>query len=157
MIKIYNEKLRRSILIDDSVDWVIFTPRDYDDIAHVVIEFKDFNYVMHAPHCPDCKDFTESFGKKSSDWYITWENKLFRLDTEHLGQKGYGMNQIKNTVSDYEDSSKLILIFHALPTEKSELESYLKRVIEEENYEEACRIRDLITEKSKLAQNSSNK
>jgi hypothetical protein len=144
MIKISNKKLGRSILIDDSVDWVVFTPKDYDDPPHVVIEFKNFNYLIHATHCQDCKEFIESFSKDSRDWYLSWGNKVFSLRTDDLGQKGYGENQIKHTVSDYDDSSKLTLVFHDLPNDNDQLKARLQAVLQEEDYETACLIRDLM-------------
>lgn len=151
MIKIYNKKRERSILVDDSVDWIVFTPKDYDDIPHVIIEFKNFNYLIHAADCPDCKEFIQSFSTESADWYLSWGNKIFSLRTDGLGQKGYAKNQIKHTVSDHDDHSRLTLVFHNLPADNVKLESRLKEVIDTEDYEKACIIRDLMEEKKKAS------
>ena len=63
MIKIFNKKLNAEILIDENVDWIQFNPRDYEEKPYVTIEMKEFNFLIHANKCSDCKKFLDSFGK----------------------------------------------------------------------------------------------
>lgn len=146
MIKIYNKKKDKEIIIDDSVDWVQFTPRDYEKNPYVRIELKGFDFLQHAQECEDCKSLLNAFGKDSIHWYVSYSDKVFRLDTSSIGQKTYGKNDIRTIVSGFESGTKMTLAFHPLPTNKSELQYLLAKEVEMENYEKACIIRDLINE-----------
>ncbi|MFT0716847.1 UvrB/UvrC motif-containing protein [Flagellimonas lutimaris] len=148
MIRIFNKKLDAEILIDENVEWIQFNPRDYEDKPYVTIEMKGFNFPAHGNKCSDCKKFLDSFGKDSLHWYISYSNKVYRLDTKHIGQKGYSENEIKVTMSDYNPGTKLTLVFHKIPTDATELKSLLANAVENENYEKACVLRDLIDEKN---------
>ena len=57
MIKIFNKKLNSEILIDETVDWIQFNPRDYEDKPYVIIEMKEFSFLHHAENCTDCKKY----------------------------------------------------------------------------------------------------
>lgn len=142
MIRIFNIKNNTEIIIDDSVDWVQFTPKDYDEKPHVTIELKGFNLFQHSQHCNDCKNFINSFGKDSIEWLISYSNKVFRLDTKQIGQKQYGANEIKTSISEFENVTKMTLAFHDIPTDNKKLEILLNEAVELENYEKACIIRD---------------
>lgn len=146
MISLFNKKLDVKILIDEKADWIHFNPRDYEDVPYVIIEMKEFSFHHHASKCKDCKTFLESFGEESVDWYISYDSKIFRLDTERIGKSGYPQNEIKVTMSDYNPGTKMTLVFHKLPTDKEDLEVHLKSAEENEDYKKACVIRDLINE-----------
>ncbi|MGG5485574.1 hypothetical protein [Gaetbulibacter sp. PBL-D1] len=146
MIKIFNKTLNSEILIDESADWIQFTPRDYEEKPYVIIEMNKFNFLHHANKCSECKKFLDSFGQESVDWHISYSNKIFRLDTKQIGIKGYSENEIKVTMSDYNPGTKMTLVFHNLPNDKVELHNLLELAVVNEDYENACVLRDLINE-----------
>lgn len=147
MIKIFNRKLDSEIIIDDSVDWIQFNPRHYQEKPFVNIEFKNFSFPHHALNCEDCKKFMKSFGSDSVDWYISFSKKTYRLDMSSIGSGDYPFNEVKVVMSEYNPGTKMTLIFHELPVDKEELRIHLTNAVEIENYEKACIIRDLINEK----------
>lgn len=146
MIKIENKKLKVEILFDENVNWIQFSPRDYEDKPYVIIEMKNFNFFEHVKKCCECKKFIDSFGKETTDWFISYNKKIFRLDTKEIGIKTYPSNKITITNSDYNPGTKLILLFHEFQANKNELEKLLVTAIENEDYERACILRDLINE-----------
>ena len=146
MIRIYNNKLRSEISIDEQVDWIQFNPRDYEERPYIIIEMKGFDFLRHAEKCQDCKEFIGAFGNHSLDWYISYNDKVYRLDVEQIGKGEYPHNEIKYTMSEYNPGTKLTLIFHPLPTDKSELKTLLNKAVLDEKYEHACILRDLIEE-----------
>jgi hypothetical protein len=146
MIKIFNRKLEAEILIDEHSSWIQFNTRDYEDKPYVIIELKEFSFPQHAYKCEDCGKFLSAFGKDSLDWYISYSNKVFRLDTSKIGGIEYPSNEIKVTMSDYDPGTKMTLVFHELPTEVAKLQNLLKEAVEVENYTKACVLRDLIKE-----------
>jgi len=148
MIRIFNEKLKVEIQIDDKSDWIIFTPKHYEENPSVKIEFKNLNFPYHANSCSNCKQFIDSFGKESVDWYITYFDKIFRLDTSQIEKKGYLQNKIEVTMSDSDPRTEMVLLFHRLPTDKSKLKTLLKIAEQNEKYEDACILRDLIMEQN---------
>lgn len=84
MIKIFNRKLEAEILINENSSWIQFNPRDYEDKPYVIIELKEFSFPQHAYECNDCGKFLSAFGQNSLDWYISYSNKIFRLDTSKI-------------------------------------------------------------------------
>jgi len=146
MIIIYNKKINSEIIIDDSVDWVQFTPRNYEENPYVIIELKGLNLFQHSQKCKDCKNFINAFGKETIDWYISFSDKVFRLVTSNTGKKKHSKNEIKTIISDFENGTKITIAFHHLPADKSELELLLSKEVKQENYEKACVIRDLINQ-----------
>lgn len=146
MITIFNKKLNVEILINDKADFIQFSPRDYEEKPYVVIEIKNFNLIEHSIKCVDCNKFLNSFGKNSTDWYISYSDKTYRLDMNELGKKNYPSNKITLTHSEYNSGTKLILRFHELPMKLEELEKLLMFSVEQEDYEQACIIRDLIND-----------
>lgn len=144
MITIFNKKLNTEIYIDDKADWVTFTPRYYDEIPYVIIELKHgFNFTHHASNCKDCKSFLNAFGTKTLDWYINFCDKTKRLDLSTLNSKECFNNQINFTISKFDYGTRLKLMIHPLSTKKKDIENYLAELIKDENYDEACLIRDL--------------
>jgi hypothetical protein len=148
MIRIFNIKLDVDILIDESVDWIQFNPRHYEEKPYVILEMNEFHFPSHANKCSNCKKFLDSFGKESVDWYISYSKNTYRLDTKQIGQKGHPENQITVTMSDYNPGTKLTLVFHDIPTDETELNTLLTNAVDKEDYENACVFRDLINEKN---------
>lgn len=143
MISIFNKKNDVQINIDD-VFWVQFSPREYDDIPNVIIELKNgFDFIRHSLSCEDCGKFVAAFGTKSLDWYISFNNKIMRLDLSTLNSNEFYNNQLTYTNSYYNFGTTIKLIIHPLSTNKLEIENYLKQLIEKEDYETACLVRDL--------------
>ena len=50
------------------------------------------------------------------------------------------------TISEYNPGTKMTLVFHQLPTDKSELNMLLEKAVDSENFKHACFLRDLINE-----------
>jgi hypothetical protein len=144
MIKIFNRKINSEIIINENVSWIQFTPKHYEEKPYVTIEMKGFNFVQHSNSCIDCKTFIESFGQESYDWYISYSNKIFLLNTKDIGGISYPSNKIVVTSSEYNSGTSLTLIIHELPVEKDKLEILLLEAVANENYEKACVLRDLI-------------
>ncbi len=132
--------------MDEQVDWIQFTPRDHEERPYIIIEMKEFDFLRHAEKCRDCKEFISAFGNHSLDWHISYNDKVFRLDVEQIGKGEYPHNEIKLTMSDYNPGTKLTLIFHPWPTDKTKLKILLQNSVLDEIYEDACIIRDLINE-----------
>ena len=148
MIKIINRKLNVEISIDEEKDWIKFNPRHYEDNPYVEIEMNGFDFLLHSNKCPDCKLFLNSFGQDSTDWYISYSEGTFRLDTKQLGSKDYTQNKIKFGIDDCNNGTRMTLKFLELTTNKIELQELLNLHVIKENYEYACVIRDLINEKT---------
>jgi protein-arginine kinase activator protein McsA len=143
MIKIFNTKLDVQINIELE-DWVTFTPLDYQDVPNVIIELKNgFDFSRHARQCDDCGKFLSEFGSNTLDWYISYSGKIKRLDLSTLNSKEYYNNQIVFTNSEHDYGTKLKLMIHSLSTDKNDIQEYLERVLKNEDYETACKIRDL--------------
>lgn len=143
MISIFNKKLGVQINIAD-VDWVIITPREYDEIPNVIIEMKNgFNFMRHAQSCDECAKFVSALGTKTLDWYISYNNKVKRLDLTTLNSKEFFNNQLSYINSYYNYGTTMKLIIHPLSTDKEDIETYLQELLEREDYETACLIRDL--------------
>lgn len=146
MIKIFNKKQKVEILIDEKSSLIQFSPYDYEEKPYVIIEIKDFNLIRHVTKCDDCNKFFNSFGKNSTNWYISYSDKIFRLDMKELGKNNYLNSKISLTHSEYNSGTKLTLLFHELPIRKKELERLLIVSVEQEDYEQASIIRDLIND-----------
>jgi protein-arginine kinase activator protein McsA len=143
MIKIFNKKLDIQINIGN-VDWVTFTPRDYEEVPNVIIEFKNgFNFFEHAENCTDCGRFFSDFGSKTFDWYIEYMDKVKRLDLSTLDGKEYYNNKIQMNYSLHTFGTTMKLIIHSLSTDTADIEKYKEWLIENEDYETACLLRDL--------------
>jgi hypothetical protein len=67
------------------------------------------------------------------------------LDTKEIGKDGCLSNEVINfTIYDHNSGLIFTLVFHELPTYKSELESLLKKATPNENFDKAFLLRDLI-------------
>lgn len=143
MISIFNKKLDVRINIGD-VDWITFMPREYEEVPNVVIELKNgFDFMRHARTCAECGKFMDAFGTKTLDWYISYNDNTKRLDLSTLNSKEYFNNHLVFTNSYYDYGTRIKLIIHQLSTNKEEIESYLQELVQREDYETACLIRDL--------------
>jgi hypothetical protein len=89
-----------------------------------------FNFQSHAIKCSDCKKFINSFGKETINWFIAYDGKVFRLDTKRFGQNGYPANEITVTMSDFNPGTRLQLVFHEMPTDKTKLKDLLEIAID---------------------------
>ena len=144
MIKIFSIKQEVEILIDDAVDWIQFTPRDYEIDPYVKIEMKGFYFLTLAQNCLECRKILDSYGNDDFNWIIEYNGKAFRLHMAKLNKR-YGENQIKQVTSDMFSGSVLVLRFNKeLPVDKKELNVKLESAVSIEDYQRACFIRDLI-------------
>lgn len=144
MIKIFNKKTKEEISIDESIDWVQFTPKHYEENPHAIIELRGFDFLNHARNCHDCSRFVAVFGKETFDWYIEFHGKIFILNFKEIGLKGYGENEMMLANREYFYGTRITLRFLDLPIDHCELKILLEQVLELEDYERACILRDLI-------------
>lgn len=145
MIRIFNRKLQVEIRIDDQLDFVQLTPRDYDDEPFVLIELNGANFLHHAQNCSECSQFIKALGTRTVDWYIEYSGKVRRVDTQRLGLD-HGKSHIRYVNNRYFNGTKMCIGFNPLPLEKEALEKLLREKVLQEDYEEACILRDLIKE-----------
>jgi hypothetical protein len=142
MIRIFNVRTKNEILIDENCECVEFAPRDYlDDSPYLEINLKGFDLMRHADSCEDCKAFTESLGRCSRDWYVSYLGKTKMLDTVGLS-KDYNDNLLQHAISDYFHGTRLRLKLSKDTIES--LETELQEAVCKENYEKACVLRDAI-------------
>ena len=145
MVEIYNRSRTVNIKIDDSLDWVQVTPKTYIEPKHIIIEFKNgFDFFQHVNECKECEMLLSSFGSFSNDWFLKYNNSLFKINTDDIGLKEFGSNQIIKKNSFFEFGSKITLSLFEL--DYDELEFLEKKSLETENYETACVFRDLKNE-----------
>jgi hypothetical protein len=118
-------------------------PHNYEDEPYIEIQIGcDFNFLRHSSECEDCGSLISSFGTNSLNWFIFFNNNKYRLDMSGLG--GKSKNIISYKTSTYEFGSTLKLYFSKVPIDIDQLEKHLASLVETENYESACHIRDLI-------------
>ena len=142
MIKIFNKKLKKEILIDDSTEFVTLIPKQYEEgNPHVLIELYGINLFYHSRTCEDCKSFVSALGTKTHDWYININGKVERLNLYGLGNK-YTDNHASNINSYYFYGTKLKLNIDTDTIES--LESNLLAHEQNEEYEKCCFFRDKI-------------
>jgi hypothetical protein len=145
MIKIYNSKEKREILIDDKASWVIITPMMHLEPPHIKIDLSGFFLFNHSSTCNDCKCFIDSFSKNSNDWFLLYNSKKYKINTENLGSSEFGSNQIKQTYfSEFEQGTSITLSLLELNID--ELKKLIIDAVNEEEYEKCIIYRDLITE-----------
>jgi hypothetical protein len=139
---IKNLTLNKEIIFPDSPQ-IIIHPHEYDDDPYVEIKIGgDFHFLRHSHTCEDCGIFIKEFGTDSLNWFVLYNNNKYRLDMSGLG--GQSSNKILYKTSTYEFGSTLKLYFSKVPIEIEELEKLLASLVQTENYEKACDIRDLI-------------
>lgn len=148
MLRIFNTKIKTEILIDDTLSWIIVTPKMYLEPPHIQIEISDFFMLSHANECDDCKSFINAFGKESTDWFLEYNSKKYQINTSNLGSKDYGSNKIQQTrFSEFNTGTLLVISLLVLDVEKLNL--LLVEAENNEEYEACCRYRDLISEANK--------
>jgi len=142
MIRIFNNKLNKVILIDDENEIVAYIPKLYDEEnPHVLIELKGIDFFRHSKKCEDCKAFVDALGSNSHDWYIDMNGKVERLNLFGLGKK-YTDNKAAVISSYFFDGTKLKLNIDNDTIEGLKIE--LKELEQSEQYEECCFLRDKI-------------
>jgi hypothetical protein len=147
MIRIFNNKLDKAILIDDKDEIVTYSPKQYEEgNPHVLIELKGINLFHHSRTCDDCKAFVDALGTKTHDWYIDINGKVERLNLWCVG-KMHTDNKASFINSYFFHGTKLKLNIDTDTIES--LGNTLERLLEEEKYEECCFIRDKLTDISK--------
>ena len=142
MIRIFNVRTKHEILIDENCECVEFAPRDYlDDSPYLEINLKAFDLMRHADTCDDCKAFTQSLGRDSLDWYVSYLGKTKMLDTVGLS-KDYYDNLLQHAISDYFHGTRLRLKLSKDAIES--LQQELQLAISVENYEKCCILREAL-------------
>jgi hypothetical protein len=142
MIRIFNNKLSKVILIDDKNEFVAFVPKQYEEgNPHVLIELEGIDFFRHSKKCEDCKAFVHALGTYSHDWYIDMNGKVERLNLYGLGKK-YTDNKATLINSYFFYGTKLKLNIDNDTVEDLKVE--LKKLEQSEQYEECCFLRDKI-------------
>lgn len=148
MIRIYNNKERKEILIDDTLSNVIITPHMYSEPSHIKIEIDGFYILQHMKNCDDCKSFVYSFGKGNNNWFLDYKNKKYHINSEKIGENKIGENKIQqNSFSEYKNGTTIVLSLTELDFE--ELNRLMIFHQELEEYEKCSIFRDLIEEAKK--------
>lgn len=143
MIRIFNKILHYEIIIDESIDIVQLTPRQYEiENPHVLIELHKINFLNHSKTCNDCGAFIKALGTNSHDWFIDINGKVNRLDLKTIGKK-YLDNHIKrvNSSEFHGTRLKLNLDFDTIES----LQLALQEHEQSEDYERCCILRDKIS------------
>lgn len=142
MIRLFNKILSYEIFIDDSIDIVQLTPRQYEiENPHVLIELHGINFLNHSKTCTDCGAFIKALGTNSHDWFLDINGKVNRLDLKALGEK-YMDNYVKqvNSSEFHGTKLKLNLDFDTIEGLQLALQKHEQR----EDYERCCFLRDKI-------------
>ncbi len=148
MIRIFNTKSKNEILIDETLSWIIVTPKMHLEPPHIQIEISDFFMLSHANECDDCKSFINAFGKDSIDWFIEYGSKKYQIITNDIGKGDYGSNKIQQTrFSEFNTGTLIVLSLLELDVNK--LNELLEEAKNNEEYEACSRYRDLISEAKK--------
>lgn len=142
MIRLFNTKLKKEILIDDKSGVARLTPKYYDvDIPHVLIELYGIDLFHHSRTCEDCDAFVKALGSKTHDWFIDIDGKINRLNLYGLGQK-YTDNHASQIHSYFFNGTKLKLNLDTDTVDS--LQDELNRHLENEEFEKCCFYRDKI-------------
>lgn len=142
MFRIFNQKLKKSILFDDSKDVIKLNPRTYEEgTPHVLIELHNFDLFRHSMTCEECKIFVNAFGKEDYDWRIEINGTTHRLKLSGFGNF-YSDNKASFESNSFFQGTKLKLNIDTDTVES--LKESLDILISEERYEECCPVRDKI-------------
>lgn len=142
MIRIFNYKLKREILLDESKGHISLHPRQYDDDnPHVLLEIRGVHLANHAQSCSDCGAFVSALGTRSHDWFIDINGKVERLNLYGLGNEPTD-NRLKSIISYYFTGTKLKLNIDTDTIES--LQDQLNEHISTEEFEQCCYFRDKI-------------
>ena len=142
MITIFNNKLNKSILINDKDEIITFIPKQYDtENPHILIELKGIDLFQHSNYCEDCKAFLNALGTNTHDWYININNKIERLNLQGIGRDNQD-NTVTYINSYFFLGTKLKL---NIDTDTIDiLEKELEILEQKEEYEKCYFIRDKI-------------
>lgn len=142
MIKIYNKKIQKEIIIEDDAN-VIIEPHNYDiENPFFRIELPCIDFFEHAETCDDCGTFLKAFGTKNFDWYLEYNNVAYRLNLEKIGGTDFSNNQLIGKSSYYFSGTEMKLIL-----DKDTVESLTEKLYEyeaNEEYEKCVYVRDKI-------------
>lgn len=142
MIRLFNTQSKKEILIDDKLDWIIVEPRLHEDNAFIKIQMENFFLINHSIKCIDCSSFVSSIASNMKDWFLTYNEKTYIIDSSDKNNNGYGKSKLKQVISEFENGTIL-----TLQLEEYERESFEKLMLESaeiEDYESACYYRDVI-------------
>jgi protein-arginine kinase activator protein McsA len=140
MIKIFNKRLDKAIDIDETLPDIGFEPKHYEvGNPHVRIKLPGFHFSHHAETCPECGAFRKAFGSVTTDWFITYLGKTFRLDLRRFSVN-YNDNLLshKNSIDFYGSELKLNLDLSTI----EDLQKQLTKALDSEDYETCSLIRD---------------
>jgi len=147
MVKIFNKKLDKGIIFPDN-DNILENPKFYDEEnPHIEIRINctlKNSWMHHAQNCEECGSLFKSFGSKTKDWFLEYNNKVYQMDVSTLGKK-HTDNKIQDVCSYYFTGS--ILKFNVKDKETLKKELYTEEG--NENYEEC----QLIFESIKILEN----
>jgi hypothetical protein len=76
---------------------------------------------------------------------IAYDKNVYHLDLTNFNIGTYPKNQLNLThLSEYNSGTKLVLKFSDIPIEKDKIKLLLKEAEKVEEYNKACKLRDLI-------------
>jgi hypothetical protein len=130
MIRIFNKKLKKSILIDESFPQVSFEPRQYEDNPYVRIKLSGIHFSNHAMSCDECSTFQKSFGTDSMDWHIEFLGRTRRLNLSKFGDHE-NANKVEWRLSPFFSGSTLKLNICTDTVESLSEELHLRENIED--------------------------
>ena len=139
---IFNKKKNKEIYISEKHPLVKIGPQLYnEEYPHILIELKNIDFQRHALTCKDCKTLCDDFGTNTTDWYITWQTKNYRLDLSNPG-RGYHQTLVSCMFGGYFTGTRLKLMISTENIVK--LKEELDHNLEFENYEHCAFLRDRI-------------
>jgi len=142
MIVIYNKKLNVNIIIPKDTISIIVLPKMYEDVPSFRIEFKfGFNLGFHSMSCRDCGLFLKSLGNATNNWFLEYDGIKYAIDT--FSSEGLSEPFLyKYSIDPFINGS--ILQFKIIPLDFKTLKENELLAAINENYDSACRFRDLI-------------
>lgn len=149
MVRIFNNKERKEILIDESADWIQFMPRPYDeDDPHVLIEMNGFDWARHADECSDCGSLLATLGKSDHFWRLSWNNQIWPLNLVGVGPQP-GKNRLVYKIGSFFDGTRMKLKLDIRT--QDELRTELEECVNAEEYERCVIVRDIINARADIA------
>ena len=141
MIKIYNKKLAKEILIQDNGGHVIVSPLFYDSTnPHFKINLGCIDFFTHAEECEDCGAFLKAFGTDTFDWYLEYNGTPYRLNLKSLGKTDLNNNHLAFHAGYYFSGTEMKLNIDNDTVES--LEGEMKLLLNQEEYEKCVYVRD---------------
>jgi len=152
MIKILNSEL--DVEIEINYDGLIITLKDYEENPFVKIELDGvllgdlrFDFI-------ELDKLFNSFGKYTNTWFLYFNTKLLRIDTQFFYHNKYGENSYQQI--DGNDGTKTLITFklHEFQTEIESLKKQSDFYVRNEDYRKADEIAKLIeVEENKMKLN----